>query len=358
MSAPRILPVILCGGSGTRLWPLSTEAEPKPFHALLGAESLFQQTVRRVAPAADENFLPPMIVCGRVHQALVEAQMAAIGVEASALVLEPRGRGTAPIAAIAAVLARERWPGALVLLLSADHLITDDAVFRATVQRGVAVADLRIVIFGVAPSRPETGYGYIRRGAALADRVHAVDGFVEKPDLATAETFVAGGEHSWNAGVFLFSPALLLEELGAARPDITEAAVAALPAAHGGRIVALDEARFAACPAESIDRAVMERTARAAVALCDFDWADVGAWSEVWRLAARDAAENAIRGDVLTTDVSGCLIASEGPTVVAIGVEDLVIVATATGVLVVPRARAQEVGALAQRLAARPAGAD
>ena len=355
---PRILPVILCGGAGTRLWPLSTEAEPKPFHALIGDESLFQQTLRRVAPAADERFLPPMIVCGRAHQALVEVQMAAIGSEPSALVLEPCGRGTAPIAAIAATLARERWPDALVLMVSTDHVIADAAAFRAAVAHGAVAAASHIVIFGVTPSRPETGYGYIRRGSPIADRVHEVSGFVEKPDLPTAEAYVAAGDYSWNAGVFLFSPALMLEELAAARPDIAEAALAALPTSREGGVIALDEARFAACPAESIDRAVMERTARAAVALCDFDWADVGAWNEVWRLADRDTDENAVRGDVLATEATGCLIASEGPTVIAIGVEDLVIVATATGVLVVPRARAQEIGALAQRIAARPAGSD
>ena len=207
---PPILPVILCGGAGTRLWPVSTEAAPGPFHAMFGDESLFQRTVRRVA-AADEGFLAPMIVCGRTQEALVEAQMAAIGVEPSVLVLEPCARGTAPIAAIAAALASERWPGALVLLLSADHLIADEAEFRATVRRGAVVAADRIVVLGVAPSRPETAYGYIRRGIALADQVNAVDGFTEKPDLATAQKFVSTGNHSWNAGVFLFSPALMLD---------------------------------------------------------------------------------------------------------------------------------------------------
>jgi len=350
-----ILPVILCGGAGTRLWPVSTEAAPKPFHALLSDESLFQATVRRVAGAGADGFLPPMIVCGRAHRALVEAQLKAIGVEPSLLVLEPCGRGTAPIAAIASALAAERWPDALVLMVSADHLIADDAEFRRTVRRGAALADDWIVTLGIAPSRPETGYGYIRRGAELADGLYVVDRFVEKPDLAKAKAFVAAGDHSWNAGVFLFAPALMLREIEAARPDILKAALGALPAGSGG-LVELDEARFHACPTEAIDRAVMERTARAAVAVCAFDWADIGAWDEVWRLSERDAAQNAVRGDVSLTDASGSLVWSDGPTVAAIGVEDLVIVATRDAVLVVPRTRAQEVRAAAERQARRGSG--
>jgi mannose-1-phosphate guanylyltransferase/mannose-6-phosphate isomerase len=352
-----ILPVILCGGAGTRLWPVSTEAAPKPFHALLSDESLFQATVKRVAGPEADGFLPPMIVCGRAHRTLVETQLKAIGVEPSLLVLEPCGRGTAPIAAIAAGLAAERWPDALVLMVSADHLIADDAEFRRTVRRGAAIADDWIVTLGIAPSRPETGYGYIRRGAALADGLYVVDRFVEKPDLAKAEAFVAAGDHSWNAGVFLFAPALMLRELKAARADIALAALAALPASSGG-LIELDEARFHACPTEAIDRAVMERTTRAAVAVCTFDWADIGAWDEVWRLSERDTAQNAVRGDVNLTDVSGSLVWSDGPTVAAIGVEDLVIVATRDAVLVVPRARAQEVRAAAERLARRGSGGD
>ncbi len=348
-----ILPVILCGGAGTRLWPVSTQAAPKPFHALFSDESLFQATVRRVAEAGGDGFLAPAIVCGRAHRTLVETQMTSIGADASLLVLEPCGRGTAPIAAIAARLAAERWPDALVLLLSADHLIADEAEFRHTVRRAAAIAGEWIVTFGVAPSRPETGYGYIKRGARLAEGLHAVDRFVEKPDLSTAQGFVAGGEHSWNAGIFLFSPGLLLDELKAARPDIAEAALAALPARGGGQLVELDEARFHACPAESIDRAVMERTARAAVASCEFEWADVGAWNEVWRLSRLDGADNAVRGDVNLIDAASSLIWSDGPTVAAIGVKDLVIVATREAVLVVPRARAQEVRAAAAHAAAR-----
>jgi len=348
--ARAILPVIVCGGAGTRLWPVSTAAAPKPFHRLLADESLFQQAVRRVAePAA--GFLAPVIVCGRAHRGLVEAQLQAMAVRPTAIVLEPCGRGTAPIAAIAAAVGQRLDPDALVLLLAADHLIPDGAAFRQAVLSGAAVADHRIVVLGITPTRAETGYGYIKRGERLGDRLHAVERFIEKPPAAEAQRFLASGDYSWNASAFLFAPALMLEELRAWRPDIAKAALGALPAKQKV-VIALDEARFRLCPAEAIDRAVMERTSRAAVVLCDFEWADIGAWDEVWRLSALDERGNSLHGDVHAVDANGCLIWSEAPTIAAIGVSDLIIVATPTGVLVAPRSRAQEVRALAESLAA------
>jgi mannose-1-phosphate guanylyltransferase/mannose-6-phosphate isomerase len=351
MKAPAraILPVIVCGGAGTRLWPVSTAAAPKPFHRLLGEESLFQQAVRRVA-APHAGFLPPVVVCGRAHRRQVEAQLEALAVSPTAVVLEPCGRGTAPIAAIAAAVGQRVAPQALVLLLAADHLIPDAAAFREAVARGAAVADGRIVVLGIAPTRAETGYGYIKRGERLGEGLHAVERFIEKPPAAEAERFLASGDYSWNASAFLFAPRLMLEELQAWRPDIAEAALAALPA-KTDVVIALDQARFRRCPAEAIDRAVMERTSRAAVVLCDFEWADIGAWDEVWRLSRLDGRRNSLHGDVHAVDADGCLIWSESPTIAAIGVSDLIIVATSTGVLVAPRSRAQEVRALAEGLA-------
>ena len=358
MTAPAraILPVIVCGGAGTRLWPVSTAAAPKPFHRLLADESLFQQAVRRVADP-EAGFLPPVIVCGRAHRGLVEAQLQEMAVRPSAIVLEPCGRGTAPIAAIAAAIAQRLDPDALVLLLAADHLIPDGAAFRRAILRGVAVADERIVVLGIAPTRAETGYGYIKRGERLGERLYAVERFIEKPPAAEAERFLASGEYSWNASAFLFAPGLMLEELRASRPDIAEAALGALPPKQEV-VIALDEARFRLCPAEAIDRAVMERTSRAAVVLCDFEWADVGAWDEVWRLSGVDEHGNSLHGNVHAVDAAGCLIWSEAPIIAAIGVSDLIIVATPTGVLVAPRSRAQEVRALAESLAARPSTDD
>jgi mannose-1-phosphate guanylyltransferase/mannose-6-phosphate isomerase len=254
-------------------------------------------------------------------------------------------------------LAAAQWPDALVLLLSADHLIADEAAFRETIRGGAAIADDYIVTLGIRPTRPETAYGYIREGARLGDRLHHVDAFLEKPNLATAKGFVASGEYLWNAGVFLFSPGLVLAEMNATRPDIVKAALAALPAGRSGGLVELDEARFHACPAEAIDRAVMEHTARAAVAACDFAWADIGAWDEVWRLSDRDAAQNAVRGDVDLDEVNGSLVWSSGPTIAAVGVTDLVIVATREAVLVLPRTRAQNVRGITERLARRDSDA-
>jgi mannose-1-phosphate guanylyltransferase/mannose-6-phosphate isomerase len=349
MSTPPILPVVLCGGAGTRLWPLSTEARPKPFHAIGSAHTLFQETILRTRDA--EGFLPPMVICGRAHCGLAEAQMAQIGVAPTALVLEPSGRGTAAVAAVAASVAQEARPGALVLLSPADHRIADEAAFAAAVRAAAAAAGELIVTFGVQPTAPATGYGYIERGEALADGIFRVKRFVEKPDAATAQGFLESGRYSWNAGIFLGSARTFLNELEAYRPDIAEAARAAfVGAAWRGAVVELSEASFAACPVESFDRAVMEHTAKAAVAPCDIGWADIGSWAEVWRLSQGDDAGNLIEGAAVVEDSHDCLVLAEGLPVAVLGVTGLAVVVTPEGVLVAPKARAQEVGALAGRV--------
>jgi mannose-1-phosphate guanylyltransferase/mannose-6-phosphate isomerase len=352
MAGPAIVPVIMCGGAGTRLWPLSVGDAPKPFHAFNSDVSLFQDTVRRVTPGDEADFLPPLVICGEDHRPVVEAQLAALGVTPSAIILEPCGRNTAPVAAVAASVVAERFPGALILLLAADHQIADPTGFRRAVARGAAVGDKRIVTFGISPSGPETGYGYIQRGAALADGVEAVVRFVEKPDLATAQSYLDAGDYAWNGGIFLFSPTVFLTELRANRPDIADGALAAIPSG-GGTTLYLDAAAFAACPAESIDYAVMEHTKLAAVAPCDIGWADVGSWSEVWRLGDKDAAQNVSRGPTVVLDTKGSLIWSDGPVVATVGVEDLIVVATKAGVLVMPKARAQDVKSVVAELAKR-----
>jgi len=345
MSGATIVPVVMCGGAGTRLWPLSINDSPKPFHAFNSPHSLFQETVLRITAEGGPRFLPPLVICGEDHRPVVEAQLAELGVAPSAIILEPCGRNTAPVAAVAAQVVGERFPGALILLLAADHQITDAAGFRAAVARSAPLAEARIVTFGITPSGPEVGYGYIQRGAALAEGVDAVVRFVEKPDLATAEGYLASGDYVWNAGIFLFSPKVFLAELRASRPDIAEAALAAIPAGNAPTLY-LDAARFAACPSESIDYAVMEHTKLAAVAPCDIGWADIGSWSEVWRLGVKDSAENFTRGAVVTLDTRGSLIWTDGPVVATLGVENLIVVATQAGVLVMPKARAQEVKAV------------
>jgi mannose-1-phosphate guanylyltransferase/mannose-6-phosphate isomerase len=349
VSEVQILPVIMCGGAGTRLWPLSVPDQPKPFHRFGAEHTLFQQTVLRTGPA--HGFLPPVVVCGAGHLDLVINQLAEIDVEALAIVTEPMGRNTAAVAAVASTLAAHRAPGAVVLLLSADSLIADAGAFRATIIAAAPVARDRIVTFGVKPSRPEIAYGYVRVGEPITPEVFEVEQFAEKPDLATARTYLADGRYLWNAGLFIFAPRLLLAEMTKSRDDIRAGALAALPAgATTAKVVALDSDRFAVCPAESIDYAVMETTSKAAVAPCDIGWADVGSWSEVWRLGARDGDDNLTQGSVLLKDVEGSLVLSSGPTVAAIGVSDLIIVATPDAVVVLPKSRAQEVKSIVERL--------
>lgn len=351
----RIIPAIMSGGSGTRLWPLSTPAAPKQFHAFGAETSLIAQTAARVRSEAGAlSFAAPIVLCNRAHADLAREHLAGIGAPPSAIVTEPQGRNTAATGVIAAALAAEIEPDALVLLMPADHVITDAPGFLAAIERAAPVARERIVTFGIAPSGPETGYGYIERGEEIASGVFAIAGFTEKPDLETAKTYCNHGGYSWNAGIFFFNPRVLLEEF-AASPDIRDDALAALAAARRtGDVVALDEALFARVRAAPIDKAVMEKTSRGAVAPCAIGWADVGAWSEIWRLAAKDGAGNALSGAAVVKDARNNLVRSEGPKVCALGVDDLIIVATPDAVIVLPRARAQEVkdlGELAARLA-------
>ena len=341
----RIIPAIMSGGAGTRLWPLSTDAEPKQFHALAGlAESLFAETARRLRGiSASLSFAAPLILCNERHAPLVRADLDRVGVIPAALVLEPAPRNTAAVAAIAASVAADIDPDALVLLLPADHIIADAQAFRAAIERAAPFARERIVTFGIAPDRPATGYGYIKSGAELGDGVFAIDAFREKPDAATAAAYLSEGGSSWNAGIFLFSPAVLLAEFAAA-PEIRDAALAALKAARrNGDQIRLDPALFAKVPAQPLDTAVMEKTARAAVVPCAMGWADLGAWDEVLRLSPRDPDGNAIQGDVVTLDASNNLLRSDGPRLCVAGVADLIVVATGDTVLILPRERAQDV---------------
>lgn len=356
----KVVPVVMSGGSGTRLWPLSTDREPKQFHSLVGDRTMIQETVRRLGAVEGLVPLDPILICNGRHLEQVNDQMAAVGAAPSAVVLEPRGRNTAPVAAVAAALAAEADPEALVLLMPADHVILDAEGFSRTVARSAAAARDRIVVFGVEPTAPETGYGYIESGALLpegsAGVVREVVRFAEKPDLQTARRYVASGRYLWNAGVFLFSPAVLMDELRRHAPEVLETALAALAAAQrrGGEIVLGAEA-FGACPSISIDYAVMEKTDRAAVAPIGTDWADVGSWSELWRLGDKDEAGNVSHGEPCLIDASGSLVWSDGPAVGVIGMSDVVVVATREAVVVLPRDRAQDVKLVVERLKARAA---
>ncbi len=350
----QVVPVIMSGGSGTRLWPLSTDVRPKQFHALAGARTMLQETALRLAGDEVIDFLPPVVICNRSHERLIEAQLAEVGLHPLAVVLEPFGRNTAAVAVTAARMVQTLKPGALALLLPADHVIEDPAAFRAAITRGARAPD-RIVTFGIAPTGPETGYGYIQSAAPLVEGVFEVARFAEKPKLAVAQAYLEEGGYYWNGGIFLFAPEVMLAEMAAHRPDIHATALEAVDAAgRDGVFVRLDDGRFVAIPSESVDIAVMERTRLAAVAPCDIGWADVGSWSELWRLGGKDGDHNLVRGDAVALDTQGSLIWSDdGMEVGVVGLRDLVVVATPGAVIVLPKDRAQEVKSIVERLRAR-----
>ena len=346
MPHPQIIPAILSGGAGTRLWPVSTEAQPKQFHAFGARRTLFQETIARVR--AEDGFVAPMILCNAAHEALVAAQLEEIGARAGAIVLEPVGRNTAAAAAIAAGLAREIAPGALVLLMPADHVIADRPAFLDVVRRAREAARTHIVTFGIEPKGPETGYGYIQAGGEIAPGVNAIARFHEKPDEARARTFIAAGGCYWNAGIFLFDPEVLLRECAGA-PDIRDGALAALRAAdRSGVVIRLPRDEMARTPSAPLDIAVMEKSSFGAVAPCDIGWADLGSWSEIWRIAPKDSEGNAVTGDLIAHDARGNLIRSDGPRIALAGVSDLIVIAEGDTILIAPRARAQDVKILCE----------
>lgn len=350
----RIIPAIMSGGAGTRLWPLSTDARPKQFYNLIGADSMFSATLARVRGKAGAlSFAPPIVLGNAAHAALIEAELAARGVSPAAIVLEPMPRNTAAVGAIAAALAAEIDPDALVLLLPSDHLVAKPEAFHEAVARAAPIARERIVTFGISPDRPATGFGYIKRGAELAPGVFAIEAFREKPAAALAQSYLDEGGYSWNAGVFLFSPRVLLEEF-AANSGIRDAALAALASAtRRGAEIRLGAEAFAAVPSQPLDIAVMEKTKRGAVAPCDIGWADLGAWDEIWRLAAKDEHGNVVHGESVALDSSNNMLRGEGVAIYAAGVENLIIVATPEAVIIVPRDRAQDVRALREMAAAK-----
>jgi mannose-1-phosphate guanylyltransferase/mannose-6-phosphate isomerase len=353
--ATRLIPAVLSGGSGTRLWPLSTDVLPKQFHMLTSQKTMIQETVGRFAAGAvGMDVLAPLLVCSGRHEVYVRDQMAQIGIEPAAVVLEPFGRNSAPAAVIAARLAYEMDPDALVVLMAADHVLGEPESFHDAIARSVAAAQDNIVVFGVTPTGPETGYGYIESGEVIDGNVRKVVRFAEKPNLATAEAYVAGGRHLWNAGIFLFKPAVLLAEMERLAPEVLAASDAALVASRrSGAYIRLDEAAFADCPSISLDYAVMEKTGRAAMIPIGSSWADVGSWSELWRLGPRDAQDNFVRGDGILIDTEGSLVWAESKTVGVIGVKDLIVVQTGDAVIVLPKSRAQDVKLLVEQIKAR-----
>ncbi len=353
-----IVPVILSGGSGTRLWPLSRELYPKQLLPLLGEQTLLQQTVQRLDGVDDTA--APVVVCNHEHRFMVAEQLRQIETLPSAIVLEPVGRNTAPAVAVAALAAARAdgvGPGAdpLLLVLPADHVVARPAALHAAIEQARPAAEAgKLVTFGIAPGWPETGYGYIRAGAATdGESVFAVAEFVEKPDAATAEAYLAAGGYYWNSGMFLFRASRYLEELQRFQPDMLEACRAAYAGAKQDLdFLRLDRKHFAASPSDSIDYAVMEHTGAAAVVPLDAGWNDVGNWSALYDVNERDEQGNVCIGDVTAVETSGCYLHAGHRLLTTLGVSGLIVVETADAVLVVPRERVQDVKLVVDRLRA------
>ena len=347
-----LVPVLLSGGSGTRLWPLSREMHPKQFQPLVGEKSLLQATWERLQGLP--GMAAPIVVANEEHRFMVAEQLRQLGASASAIVLEPVGRNTAPAIAVAALQAMAGGEDPLLLVLPSDHVIADPAGFRAAVQeaRRGAAEEGSLVTFGIVPTAAETGYGYIK-AAAPAGGMRAVERFVEKPDLATAEAYVASGDYFWNSGMFLFRASRYLAELEAQAPAILAAARAALAGAvRDVDFLRLDRAAFEACPSDSIDYAVMEKTTAAAVLPINVGWNDVGSWSALWEIADQDPDGNAHHGDVLALGCKNTLAWGGRRLVSLLGLTDVIVVDTDDALLVAARDQVQQVKDIVARLKA------
>jgi mannose-1-phosphate guanylyltransferase/mannose-6-phosphate isomerase len=355
-----IQPVILSGGSGTRLWPLSREKYPKQLLPLIGEDSLLQATVRRVEGIAGLDLAPPMVVCGEEYRFVIAEQLRLLG-KSGTIVLEPLGRNTAPALTLAALAANKTGVDPVLLVMPADHVITHISVFQHVVSQGAALAAQgAVVTFGITPVAPETGYGYIQSGSAYPEGTgdtpscaRLIARFVEKPDLVTAQTYLDAGTYLWNSGLFMMRASVWLSAMGVCRPDILTACRAAWDqGSTDGEFARVDKATFASCPADSIDYAVMERIAAGTdtgtlppgvVIPLAAGWSDVGAWDALWQVLPKDNAGNVAQGDVLLQDCSNTLAISEGRLIACVGVSDLVVVETADAILVAHKDKTQDV---------------
>jgi mannose-1-phosphate guanylyltransferase / mannose-6-phosphate isomerase len=349
-----VVPVVLCGGTGTRLWPLSREGYPKQFWPLLSRRTMLQETAARAAGA---GFAPPLLVCAEAHRFLVAEQLREAGISGARIVLEPAARNSAPAIAAAALIAHETDPSAVLWLMAADAEIADAPALQAALATAVAAARAgRIATFGMTPTQPETGYGYIEAGAELSGvaGAHEVARFVEKPDATTAAAYVADGRHLWNSGMFVATAATLVAELERHEPALLACVrVAVEHATRDLDFIRLDPESFLATPSISIDYAVMERTQHAAVVPASLGWSDIGSWHALWEASPRDAAGNATVGPVELLDAKRTFVRSEGILTAVIGLEDAVVIVTDDAVLAMHRERAQDVKKIVDRLKAK-----
>lgn len=348
MSDSKIYPVILSGGSGTRLWPVSRTALPKQLLALHGERTMIQETALRTQIASAEA---PLLICGEDHRFLIAEQMQSVGISPRGIVLEPQGRNTAPAAAVAALLTAEIDPEGIVLLLPSDHIVNDKTAFSDAVVKAAAAAKQgSIVTFGIEPDGPETGYGYVQRGDAM-EQAFRVKRFAEKPEASKAAEYVASGDHYWNSGMFVFRADVMLSELALHAPGIVEGCKKAIAAAKRDLdFIRLDAESYAGVDSISIDYAVMERTGVAAVVPCNIGWNDVGAWSSLWAIQQRDDAGNVFQGDVLVHNTHDSFVRSDKGLTALVGVRDLVVVVTDDAVLVADKRRAQDVKEIVGKL--------
>jgi mannose-1-phosphate guanylyltransferase/mannose-6-phosphate isomerase len=344
-----LTPVLLSGGVGSRLWPVSRATHPKQFLPLVGEDSMLQETLQRTTGL---QAAAPIVVCNEEHRFMVAEQLRQMDIQAGALILEPKGRNTAPAVALAAVQAVAADPDAVLLVLPADHLIKDVGAFVAAVDKALPLAqEGKLMTFGVVPTAPETGYGYIKCGSALADDLFQLERFVEKPDADTARDYLESGGYLWNSGMFLLRAQTYLDELAKRAPEIHSCCQQAMDAATVDMVfVRPDAALFEQCPSDSIDYAVMEKTDAGGVVSLDCGWSDVGAWSALWEVADRDPEGNVSRGDVILDNCRNSYFRSDSRLVAATGVENLVVVETADAILVADRDRVQDVKCIVNTL--------
>ncbi len=347
-----IRPVILSGGSGTRLWPTSRAYHPKQFMPLTSERSMIQETALRVSNP--ERFLAPIVVCNEEHRFTVASELQAAGIKPEMEVLEPVGRNTAPAIAAAAALCAAQARDEMMLVLPADHHIARPDLFLDVVAAGAKLAeDGKLVTFGIVPDAPETGYGYIRAGGTVAHGGFAVEAFVEKPDEATAQTYLDAGGYYWNSGIFLFRADAMIAELEAHAPEIWRLAAAAVAGCQRDMdFLRLARDAFELCPSDSIDYAVMEHTSHAVVVPADIGWSDVGSWTALWGIGEKDSDGNVLAGDVMTHATTNTLVRAESRLVTTVGVDDLVVVETGDAVLVAHRDKVNDVKAIVGRLKA------